>query len=111
MVITRTCMFGQKYDVEVKAWQMANVCDAQRGLRATKRLVGQKVGNFDFSTSQTLASDSTATDRGGNERAVNVAKRSWFLKRIFQKNSSAKLMDDSWMTWSFQCNFMYDPIL
>ena len=84
---------------------MANKCDTQRGLRATKRLVGQKVGNFDFSTSH------TTTDRGGNERAVNVAKRSWFLKRNFQMNSSAKLMDDSWMTWSFQCNFMYDSIL
>ena len=36
--------------------------------------------NKRFCTSQTLRSASVATDRGGNERAVNVAKRAWFLK-------------------------------
>ena len=64
-----------------------------------------------FNRSQTLRSASVASDRGGNERAVNVAKRSWFLKRGFQKNSSAKRMNNAWMTWSFQSNFMYDPVL
>ena len=64
-----------------------------------------------FNRSQTLRSASVASDRGGNERAVNVAKRSWFLKRGFLKNSSAKRMNNAWMTWSFQSNFMYDPVL
>ena len=64
-----------------------------------------------FNRSQTLRSASVASDRGGNERAVNVAKRSWFLKRGFQKTSSAKRMNNAWMTWSFQSNFMYDPVL
>ena len=46
-----------------------------------------------FSSSQTLRSASVATDRGGNERAVNVAKRAWFLKRGFQSHLSEKQMN------------------
>ncbi|EJK48707.1 hypothetical protein THAOC_32473 [Thalassiosira oceanica] len=64
-----------------------------------------------FNRTQTLRSASVASDRGGNERAVNVAKRSWYLKRGFQPHSSAKQMNHAWMTWSFQSNFMYDPVL
>ena len=64
-----------------------------------------------FNRTQTLRSASVASDRGGNERAVNVAKRSWYLRRGFMPHSSAKRMNHAWMTWSFQSNFMYDPIL
>ena len=61
-----------------------------------------------FSSSQSLRSSSVATDWGGNERVVNAVKRAWFLKRGFQNNLSEKQMNDAWMTWSNQCNFMYD---
>ena len=96
-----------------------NICD--KGYRAklvAHREGGQLVLQPDFaesdkrfSSSQTLRSASVATDRGGNEQAVNVAKRAWFLKRGFQNHSRKKQMNDAWMTWSFQYNFMYDPIL
>ena len=61
-----------------------------------------------FSSSQSLRLSSVATAWGGNERVVNAVKRAWFLKRGFQNNSSEKQMNDAWMTWSNQCNFMYD---
>ena len=43
--------------------------------------------NKHFSRSQILQSASVATDRGGNEHAVNVPKRAWFLKMGFQKKN------------------------
>ena len=37
-----------------------------------------------FNRNQTALSASVATDRGGKERAINVAKQSWYVKRGFQ---------------------------
>ena len=64
-----------------------------------------------FNRNQTLCSASVATDRVGNERAVNASKRSWYVKRGFQQNLDSKQMNDAWLTWSFQSNFMYAPVL
>ena len=48
----------------------------------------------------------------GNERAVNKFKRASYASRGFtQKNVSPKQMNNAWMTWSFQVNFMYNPVL
>ena len=55
-----------------------------------------------FNRNKTLRSASMATDRGGNERAVNVSKRSWYAKRGFQPNLDSKQMNDVWLTWSFK---------
>lgn len=63
-----------------------------------------------FNRQQTLLTASVATDRGGNERAVNVCKRAGFIKAGFQPNSSPKILDDAWITWGFQANFMFNPI-
>ena len=82
--------------------------------RAGKQLVLQPAfaeSDKHFNRNQTLLSASVATDRGGNERAVNVSKRSWYVKRGFQPNSDPKQMNNAWLTWSFQSNFMYAPIL
>ena len=64
-----------------------------------------------FSRSQTLRSASIATDRSGNERGVKVCKRSWFIMRGFTPNMSPTLINNAWTTWSFQANFMFNPVL
>jgi len=64
-----------------------------------------------FSRKQTMLSASVATDRAGNERGVNVSKRSWFVERGLTPNMSPQLINDAWTTWSFQSNFMFDPVL
>ena len=64
-----------------------------------------------FGRNDTLLTASVASDRGGNERGVNVAKRAWFVSRGFEENSSAKQLNNAWMTWAFQANFMFDPVL
>ena len=66
-----------------------------------------------FNRNQTELSASVAADRGGNKRAINVAKQSWYVKRGFRPNSDPKQMNDACClaTWSFQSNFMYAPVL
>ena len=64
-----------------------------------------------FGRNEALLTGSVATDRAGNERAVNVSKRAWFLSRDFAQNMSPKQMNDAWLTWCFQANFMFNPVL
>ena len=64
-----------------------------------------------FSTDQVLSSAAIATDRGGNERAVNVCKRAGLLQRGLAQNGSTAELDDAWLAWSFQANFMFKPVL
>ena len=55
-----------------------------------------------FQDHETLLSASVAADRSGNERAVNVSKRSGMLKRGMHQRMSPKRMDNIWKAWSFQ---------
>ena len=48
-------------------------------------------------------------DRAGNERAVNVCKRTGLAKRGFQPGMSATRLNNAWRCWGFQANFMYKP--
>ena len=82
--------------------------------RAGKQLVLQHdfaESDKHFNRNKTLRSASMATNRGGNERAVNVSKQSWYVKRGFQPCSVPKQANDAWLTWSFQSNFMYASVL
>ena len=57
-----------------------------------------------------IYSGSIASLRSGNERFVNVAKRPGIIKRGFNVSSDPKMFEDVWLCWSFQANFMYDPL-
>lgn len=61
-----------------------------------------------FTTTQLISS---AVDRGGNERAVNVCKRSGLLKRGLANHASTEDLDDASLTRSFQSNFMFNRAL
>ena len=64
-----------------------------------------------FTGHETIYSGLIARDRSGNERGVNVSKRSALFKRGFQEGMSAKRFNDAWLTWSFQANFMYKRVV
>ncbi len=64
-----------------------------------------------FSSTRTLYSASIASNLGGNERAVLVSKRSGLIKRGFKTGLDAKQFQDTWLTWGFQSNFMFDSVL
>jgi hypothetical protein len=64
-----------------------------------------------FTSSEMLMSATVAADRSGNERAVKISKGSAFLKRGLKPNSCPIRLNNVWMAWSFQANFMYKSVL
>jgi hypothetical protein len=110
----------QKIDlIDGKVLPFTNIYD--KGYRARAvcwrkggQLVAQPIyakSDQRFKGSDTLISASIAADRGGNERGVNISKRSGVIKRGFKTNMDPQMFQDIWITWAFQANFMYDPVL
>jgi hypothetical protein len=64
-----------------------------------------------FVGDETVVSASVASDRSGNERAVNICKQSGYIKRGLTPHGNPRRLNDSWLAWSFQANFMYAPVL
>ena len=64
-----------------------------------------------FQGRKTVYAATVAHDRLGNERAVNVCKRSGLMKRGFQEHMNPTRFNYAWRTWGFQANFMYKPVL
>ena len=64
-----------------------------------------------FKGRETVFAATVAHDRSGNERAVNVCKRSGLMQRGFQENMNPIRFNYAWRTWGFQANFMYQPVL
>jgi hypothetical protein len=64
-----------------------------------------------FSRSQTISSASVASDRGANERTVNVSKRAGYIKRGLRPNMCPINFHKAWKTTAFKANFMYKPVL
>ena len=96
-----------------------NILD--KGYRVT--LLAMKCGNqtvvqpvFSSADLQFLAEEvhrsaSVATDRSGNERKVNHSKLSDFLQRGLRSSSCPTRMNNTWLSWAFQTNFMYKSVL
>eukprot|EP00956_Cyclotella_meneghiniana_P017692 scaffold29047_cov43-Cyclotella_meneghiniana.AAC.2 len=64
-----------------------------------------------FTGRQTIYAGCVAHDRSGNERGVNVCKRSGLFQRGFRQGMCPKRMQNSWRTWSYRANFMYRPVV
>ena len=64
-----------------------------------------------FASSEMLVPATVAADRSGNARAVKNYKGSAYLKRGLKPNGCPKRLNNVWMAWSFQANFMYDSVL
>ena len=67
--------------------------------------------DIQFKRNQTLSSAALATDRSGNERGVRYSKQSGIIKRGINPRSSFVRIDNVWLSWAFQCNFMYHSVL
>jgi len=104
--------------VDGKVLPFTNIYDKGYRARAAcwrhdKQLIAQPVfGKSDqrFKGSDTLYSASLASDRGANERGVNVSKRCGVIKRGFKVGMDTQIFQDTWITWGHQCNFMFDAV-
>jgi len=65
-----------------------------------------------FTRTDLLLSGGVAVIRSGNERGVRYMKHSWIVSRgIKYGNFDLAVVDDIWMAWGFQINFMYETVL
>ena len=64
-----------------------------------------------FTGREMLLTGSVAADRSGNKRGVNCVKLLGYLKRGLHQSADPKHLDYVLLAWSFQTNFMYDPVL
>ena len=64
-----------------------------------------------FTGKQTVFAGSVAHDRGGNERAVRVCKRTGLASKGFLPGMSATRLNNAWRAFGFRANFMYEPVL
>ena len=59
----------------------------------------------------TIYAATIAHDRSGNERAVNVCKRSGVMKRGFKQGMNTVRFNYLWRGWAFWANFMYRSVI
>ena len=64
-----------------------------------------------FSGMENLILASVVTDQSGNKRAIKMAKLSGILSRGLSCTGCPKKIDNVWLAWSFQTNFMFRPKL
>ena len=64
-----------------------------------------------FTSKKILLSAAVTSDRSGNERAVKRIKESGMIARGIHQRQDLKIMDNIWIVWGFQYNFMFQPIL
>ena len=95
-------IFDKGYGVNLMSWR--------HGTQEVKQPVFAR-SDRKFRGVETLMSASIATDRSGNERAVKISKLSGLLQRGLTCTGCPKRLDDIWLVWSFQTNFMYKPVL
>jgi hypothetical protein len=110
--------FLHGYDEENAHMPWVNVLDkgyrvVEAAWRAGKQFVLQptfaKVDQK-FTTYETIRSAAIASDRGGNERAVRLAKMSAYLLNGMKQKQSVETLCDVWLVWGFVCNFIYKPV-
>jgi DDE superfamily endonuclease len=64
-----------------------------------------------FCSYDVLRASAIAHNRSGNERVVNYAKKSDYVRSGLHPHECPKRLDKVWKAWGFQCNFMYKPVL
>lgn len=94
-------IFDRGYRLLLIAWQLG------------KQLVSQPIfskADGKFTGRAVKQTASVAADRSGNERAVNVCCRIGYVTKGLEANGNPERLDNVWLGWSFQANFMYQPV-
>ena len=96
-----------------------NICDKGRREKMAAWQHGKQqairpdwtVSDRRFDRIETIGSTSVTSDRGSNERFVNVSKREGYVSRGLEPNMDPVRMNKAWRTWRYQSNFMFKPVL
>jgi hypothetical protein len=97
-----TMILDKGYRITASAWGIAGTFVLQPSFaRSDKK----------FTARQTIRNAAIASDRATNECAVRLSKLSGYIRTGLLQNEATKRLCDIWITWSFQCNFNYKPVL
>jgi DDE superfamily endonuclease len=97
-----TVIRDKGYRITAAAWGVGNTFILQPSFsRSDKK----------FTSYETIRNSSIASDRAANERAVRLSKICGYIRSGLLQNENTKRLSDVWVTWSFQCNFNYKPVL
>ena len=100
-VLPFTNMTDKGYRLLLAAWQNGHQMVLQPDFKAS---------DAKFSPEQTISSSVIAKDRSANERAVKIGKTADILHMAKSGNVDLKLIDDIWLGWTFQANFMFKTV-
>ena len=64
-----------------------------------------------FSSKEVLLSGAVASDRSANERAVKRLKMALMISKGIHPKEDLDDFAEQWISWGFQCNFMFNPVL
>ena len=97
-----TNIFDKGYRNRLVAWLIGRQITLQPTFAKSDRT---------FCRNETLSSAIIAADRSGNERAVRLAKMAGYLHRGLDNTQSMERMNQVWLCWGLQINFMYGRVL
>ena len=69
------------------------------------------IKNKRWTDNEALTTASIASDRSGNERAVKLLKTSGLIKYGIESHQSFEYINDIWLSYGFQVNFMYKSVM
>ena len=107
--------FIDDHDSDSKQYQWINILDkgyrvVEAAWREGRQFVLQPTfakADKKFTSDETIRSSTVASDRGGNERAVRLAKMCGFLQHGTESHQDINVLCEAWLGWGFICNFIY----
>jgi DDE superfamily endonuclease len=100
-----TIIVDKGYRINKPAWKMGKQFVLQPAFSRKSDV------KFKFTALQSIRSAAIAADRSANERAVRLAKTSDYVSRGLLAHESSERLDNVWLAWGFQINFIYKPVL
>jgi len=101
-IVPFTNIFDKGYRNRLIAWQHGKQITLQPSFASSDKKFGRH---------QTLSSAVVAADRSGNERAVRLTKMSNYISSGLHKGQSMQRLNNAWLTWGFQVNFMFNTVI
>ena len=95
--INFTMIMDKGYRIAVAAWKRGEQTCIQPIFMESDKI---------FSTKDVIYTSTIASHRAGNERNVNLAKMSGFIKRGVHPKNNLSRIDDVWLGWTFMLNFI-----
>ena len=118
-ILEQQYIYVQNHDKENEEIKWTNILDKGYRITTDAWRVGEQLvlqptfasSDKEFSAFDVLRSAAVASHRGGNERAVRLAKIPNYVKYGLRQNERTDRLADAWLVSGFQANFMFEKVL